>query len=83
MAELGVFPCKKEPDNWMRKSESTYENVTVYVDDLAIAMKNPTEFVDILEKKRKFKAKGTGPISFHLGMDFFQDDVNTLCISSN
>ena len=45
------------------------------------AMKDPKSFVDVLEKKHKFKTKGTGPISFHLGMDFHRDDDNTLCIS--
>jgi hypothetical protein len=44
--------------------------------------KNPEEYFEILEKKHKFKTKGTGPISFHQGIDFFQDDDNTLCISS-
>jgi hypothetical protein len=34
-----------------------------------------------LEKQHKFKIKGTGPISFHLGMDFTRDDDYTLCIS--
>jgi Reverse transcriptase (RNA-dependent DNA polymerase) len=53
----------------------------VYVDDLAIAMKDPKELIDILEKQHKFKLKGTGPISFHLGMDFTRDEENTLCIS--
>jgi Reverse transcriptase (RNA-dependent DNA polymerase) len=53
----------------------------VYVDDLAIAMKNPKELADILEKQLKFKLKGTGPISFHLGMDFTRDEDNTFCIS--
>lgn len=80
--ELGFFPCKSEPDIWMRKLNDTYEYVAVYVDDLAIAMKNPREFVDILENKHKFKTKGTGPISFHLGMDFSRDEDNTLCLSS-
>jgi hypothetical protein len=51
------------------------------VDDLAMAMKNPQAFIDILEQKYKFKLKGTGPISVHLGMDFIRDDDNTLCIS--
>jgi hypothetical protein len=46
-----------------------YKYVAEYVDDQAIAMKNPKEFGDILEKKHKFKTKGTGPISFHLGME--------------
>jgi hypothetical protein len=44
-------------------------------------MKNSKELIDILENHHKFKLKGTGPISFHLGMDFTRDDDNTLCIS--
>jgi hypothetical protein len=47
------------------------------------AVKKPKEFVKILEKKLKLKTKkGTGPISFHLGMDFSRDEDNTLCLSS-
>jgi hypothetical protein len=49
----------------MRKKGNLYEYIAVYVDDLAIAMKNPKEVIDILEKQHKFKLKGTGPISFH------------------
>ena len=81
MRELGFFPCKAEPDIWMRRKDNLYEYVAVYVDDLAIAMNNPKEFIDVLEQKHKFKTKGSGPISFHLGMDFYRDDDNTLCIS--
>jgi hypothetical protein len=44
-------------------------------------MKDPKELTDILEKQHKFKLKGTGPITFHLGMDITRDDDNTLCIS--
>jgi Reverse transcriptase (RNA-dependent DNA polymerase) len=65
----------------MRKKNNQYEYIAVYVDDLAIAMKNPKEFTDVLENKHKFKLKGTGPIAFHLGMDFPRDDDGTLCIS--
>jgi hypothetical protein len=54
----------------------------VYVDDLAIAMKSPKEFVNIFEKKLKFNTKGTGPIIFHLGIDFSRNEENTLCLSS-
>jgi Reverse transcriptase (RNA-dependent DNA polymerase) len=39
--ELGFFPCKSDPDIWMRKSDDMYEYVAVYVDDLAIAIKDP------------------------------------------
>jgi Reverse transcriptase (RNA-dependent DNA polymerase) len=65
----------------MRKKGKLYEYIAVYVGDFAIAMKDPKELTDILEKQHKFKLKGTGPISFHLGMDFTRDDDSTLCIS--
>jgi Reverse transcriptase (RNA-dependent DNA polymerase) len=37
--ELGFFPCKAEPDIWMRKNGNIYKYIAVYVDDVAIAMK--------------------------------------------
>jgi Reverse transcriptase (RNA-dependent DNA polymerase) len=52
--DLGFFPCKAEPDIWMRKKNNQYKYIAVYVDDLAIAMKNPKEFTDVLENKHKF-----------------------------
>jgi methionine synthase II (cobalamin-independent) len=64
--ELGFFPCKAEPDIWIRKRDNMYEYIDVYIDGLAITMTNPKEFMDILENKHKFKFRGTGPISFHL-----------------
>jgi hypothetical protein len=78
---LGFFPCKSDPDIWMRKNGDIYEYFAVYVDDLLIAMKDLQEFINILETVHDFKKKGTGPISFHLGLDFFRDNDNTLCIS--
>ena len=39
--ELGFFPCRAEPDIWIRRNGQLYEYVAVYVDDLAIAMKIP------------------------------------------
>jgi hypothetical protein len=64
----------------MRKNNNQYEYIAVYVDDLAIAMKNPKEFTDVLENKHKFKLKGTGPsISSWYGL--YQRRIGTLCIS--
>ncbi len=83
MRELGFQPCKAEPDIWMRPNGQRYEYVAVYVDDLALAMEKPQEFVDTLMNKYKFKLKGTGPITFHLGMDFHRDADGTLCITPN
>ena len=81
LRELGFAPCKAEPDIWMRKNGDVYEYVAVYVDDLALAMKDPKPFTETLINKYKFKLKGTGPIKFHLGMDFYRDDDGTLCIA--
>ena len=76
----GFFPCKAEPDIWMRPNGDVYEYIAVYVDDLAIAMLNPEEFVKVLIDKYKFKLKGTGPISFHLGCEFVRDEEGVLCL---
>jgi len=46
---------------------SCYEYIAVYVDDLALGMKDPQTFLTTLEAKHKFKLKGSGPINFHLG----------------
>ena len=81
LRDLGFIPCKAEPDIWLRERNNKYEYVAVYVDDLAIVMHDPTEFVKILEEKYEFKLKGTGPISVHLGMNFHRDPNGELCIS--
>jgi len=84
LRELSFSPCRAEPDIWMRpnKDGTKYEYIAVYVDDLALAMENPQEFLDILMKKYNFKLKGSGPISFHLGMDFGRDEDGTLYFTS-
>jgi hypothetical protein len=53
----------------MKKKDDLYEYIALYIDDLAIAMKNPKEFTDISENKHEFNLKG---------MDFTRDDDNTL-----
>jgi hypothetical protein len=41
----------------MQKKGTLYEYVAVYVDDPAIAIKDPKELTDLLEQKHKFKLK--------------------------
>jgi hypothetical protein len=77
----GFVPSKGENDIWMQNSGNKYEYVVVYIDHLAFAVEKPHEFVKILEDKYKFKLKGTGPLQFHLGCDFYRDEDNTLCMS--
>ena len=65
----------------MHPNGVVYEYIAVYVDDLAVATKQPKELTDILIEVYKFKLKGTGPIQFHLGMDFFRDEDGVLCFA--
>ena len=48
------------------KDDNYYEYIAGYVDDLAICMKDPKAFFEILKEKHKFKLKGVGPISYHV-----------------
>ena len=79
LREMGFFPSRAEPDIWMRDKGDHYEYIAVYVDDLLIVSKKAQSIIDYLEKEAKFKLKGTGSISFHLGCDFFRDDDGVLC----
>jgi len=78
MRDMGFFPSKADGDVWMRKSGNIYEYVAVYVDDLAIAVKDPKSFTDQLIQKYKYKLKGVGPLRYHLGCDFSRDKDGTL-----
>ena len=60
------------------KDGSQYEYIAVYVDDLAICMKDPNSFCDTLKEKYKLKLKGVGPINYHLGCGCTRDEDGTL-----
>ena len=60
------------------KDASHYEYIAVYVDDLAICMKDPKTFCDTLKEKYKLKLKGVGPINYHLGCGYTRDEDGTL-----
>ncbi len=75
MESMNFKPCKVDTDVWMRLSDShtCYEYVAVYVDDLLISMENPKDFCDNLKDNFKFKLKGDGPVSYHLGLNYIRD----------
>ena len=81
LEELGFIPSLAEDDIWMRPQHDHYEYIARYVDDMAIASRNPKALTDSLENDFKLKLKSTGPISYHLGCDFFRDKDGTLCMS--
>ena len=61
----------------MKDCGTHYEYVCVYVDNLAVMMRDPCDFFAAL-KQRKYKLKGVGEISYHLGGDLFCDPDGTL-----
>jgi len=78
LREMGFEPSKAEADIWMRQVDDHYEYIGTYVDDLCIVSKHPLRITEHLETHCKFKLKGTGPISFHLGCNFERDKDGTL-----
>ena len=80
LQELKFEPSKADPDVWMRPEPggTCYEYIAVYVDDLAIAAKDPQAFCNELKKKYNLKLKGVGPLEYHLGCTYKKDPDGTL-----
>ena len=80
LQELDFKPSKADPDVWMRPEPggTCYEYIAVYVDDLAIAAKDPQEFCNELKKRYDLKLKGVGPLEYHLGCTYKKDPDGTL-----
>ena len=77
----GLTPCRAAPDIWLHRNGEIYEYITVYVDDLAFALKNPATFMETLRSKYNFDFKEAGPIKFHLGAGFYRDNEGILCMA--
>ena len=82
LQRMDFKPSKADPDMWMRSSKdgTHYEYIAVYVNDLAICMKDPQAFCDTLKKKYKLKPTGVGPLSYHLGCGYTRDEDGTLVV---
>ena len=80
LQELKFKPSKADPDVWMRPEPggTCYEYIAVYVDDLAIAAKDPQAFCHELKKKYNLKLKGVGPLEYHLSCTYKKDPDGTL-----
>ena len=78
MRDMGFTPCVNEADVWMKDCGTHYEYLCVYVDDILVAMREPKVFFDILIMKYKYKIKGMGEPSYHLGGNFSRDPDGTL-----
>ena len=76
--QMGFKPSRAYPDTWMKysKDDSHYEHIAVYLDDLAICMKDSKSFCDILKEKYKLKLREVAPINYHLGCGYTRDEDN-------
>ena len=80
LQELKFKSSKADPDVWMRPEPggTCYEYIAVYVDDLAIAAKDPQAFCNELKKGYNLKPKGVGSLEYHLGCTYKKDPDGTL-----
>ena len=80
LKSLGFKRSFADPDVWFRDAGDLYEYVCTYVDDLLVAMKDPLQFMAVLQSEpHGYKLKGVGSPKYHLGGDFFRDSDGTLC----
>ena len=77
---MNFIPSRADQCIWLKKNTklSLYENIAVYVDDLCIAAQDPKEMINILKSKYNLKVKGDGPLTYHLGADYFHDPDGTM-----
>ena len=80
LQELKFKPSKADPDVWMRPEPggTCYEYIAVYVDDLAIAAKDPQAFCNELKEKYNLMLKGVRSLEYHLGCTYKKDPDGTL-----
>ena len=78
LGSMSFLPYKVEPDIWTRERNSLYKYTVLCIDNISISPKHIKYIIDTMVHKYKFKIKGTGPIKYHVGYDFFRDEDDTL-----
>ena len=65
---------------WLKKNIklNLYEYIAVYVDDLCIVAQDPKQINNIHKLKYILKVKGDGPLTYHLGAEYYQDPDGTM-----
>ena len=80
LIDMEFIPSRADQCIWLKKNEklNIYEYIAVYVDDLCIAAQDPKEIINVLKSKYHLKVKGDGPLTYHLGSDYFHDPDGTM-----
>ena len=55
-----------------------YKHIAVYVDDLCIAAQDCKQLINIPKTKYQLKVEGDGPLTCHLGADYYHDHDGTM-----
>jgi len=72
LRDMGFQLCKAEPNIWMRCNEDNiYEYIAVYVDDIAIAAKDPKGITDTVQDRHPLQAKRNRTHKFPPGLCFY------------
>ena len=78
---MGFFPSRAEDDIQMRDAGDHCKCIAACVDNPLTASRNTQAIIDQPQAKpHNFKLKGTGPVDFHLGCNYFRNDDGTLCV---
>ena len=77
---MNIIPSRADQCIWLKKNIklNLYEYIAVYVDYLCIAAQDPKEIINTLKSRYNLKVKGDGPLTYHLGSDYFQDPDGTM-----
>ena len=77
---MDFIPSRADQCIWLKKDVKLNldEYIAVNVNDLRIAAQDPKEIINILKSKYNLKVKGDGPLTYHLGADYFHDPDETM-----
>ena len=80
LRDMNFTPSRADQCIWLKwnKKLNMYEYIAVYVDYLCIAAQDPKEIIHILKLKDHHKVQGDGPLTYHLGDDYFQYPDGTM-----
>ena len=80
LKDMNFTPSRADQCIWLKKNKklNIYEYIAVYVDDLCIAAQDPEKIINVLKSKYHLEVKGDGPLTYHLGADYFQDPDGTM-----
>ena len=80
LKDMNFTPSRADQCIWLKKNIrlNLYEYIAVYVDDFCIVAQEPKQIINILKSKYKLKVKGDGPLTYHLGPDYYQDPDRTM-----